>query len=74
MKDGRVLADGLRREGVAPEEVQTAIREHGIADASGVRAAYLEPDGTVSVIPIEVQALHGRRRVKRIRQFRRGTG
>ena len=74
VKDGRVLADGLRREGVAPEEVQTAIREHGIADASGVRAAYLEPDGTVSVIPIEVQALHGRRRVKRIRQFRRGTG
>jgi uncharacterized membrane protein YcaP (DUF421 family) len=74
VKDGRILADGVRREGVAPEEVQMAIREHGIADASGVRAAYLEPDGTISVIPIEVQALHGRHRVKRVRQFRRGTG
>jgi uncharacterized membrane protein YcaP (DUF421 family) len=74
VKDGRILADGVRREGVAPEEVQMAIREHGIPDASGVRAAYLEPDGTISVIPIEVQALHGSRRVKRVRQFRRGTG
>ncbi len=74
VKDGRILADGVRREGVAREEVEMAIREHGIDDASGVRAAYLEPDGTISVIPIEVQALHGRRRVKRVRQFRRGTG
>jgi uncharacterized membrane protein YcaP (DUF421 family) len=41
---------------------------------SGVRAAYLEPDGTISVIPIDVQPLRGRRRVKRVRQFRRGTG
>jgi uncharacterized membrane protein YcaP (DUF421 family) len=74
VKDGRILADGMRREGVVREEVEMAIREHGIADPSGVRAAYLEPDGTISVIPIEVEALHGRRRVKRVRQFRRGTG
>jgi hypothetical protein len=31
VKDGRILADGVRREGVAPEEVKMAIREHGIA-------------------------------------------
>jgi len=74
VKDGRILPDGLRREGVARDEVEMAIREHGIADESGVRAAYLEADGTISVIPIEVEALRGRRRVKRVRQFRRGTG
>jgi uncharacterized membrane protein YcaP (DUF421 family) len=74
VKDGKILPDGVRREGVAPEEVEMAIREHGFADASAVRAAYLEADGTISVIPIEVEALHGRRRVKRVRQFRRGTG
>jgi uncharacterized membrane protein YcaP (DUF421 family) len=74
VKDGRILADGIRREGVTREEIETAIREHGIADETGVRAAYLEPDGTISVIPIEVQALHGRHRVKRVRQFRRGAG
>ena len=74
VKDGALLPDGLRREGLVREEVEMAIREHGIPDASGVRAAYLEPDGTISVIPIDVQALRGRRRVKRVRQFRRGTG
>jgi uncharacterized membrane protein YcaP (DUF421 family) len=74
VKDGRILGDGLRREGVGRDEVEMAIREHGIDDESGVRAAYLEPDGTISVIPIDVQPLRGRRRVKRVRQFRRGTG
>ena len=74
VKDGRIMDQGLRREGVAREEVEMAIREHGIADETGVRAAYLEPDGTISVIPIDVEALRGRRRVKRVRQFRRGSG
>jgi uncharacterized membrane protein YcaP (DUF421 family) len=74
VKDGHVVDANLRREGIAHEEVEMAVREHGIADVAGVRAAYLEPDGTISVIPIDAPVLHGRRRVKRIRQFRRGTG
>ena len=74
VKDGRTVDANLRREGIAPEEVETAIREHGIADVSGVRAAYLEPDGTISVIPIDAQVYRGRRQVKHIRQFRRGAG
>ena len=74
VKDGRMMDAGLRREGLAREEVEVAIREHGIADESGVRAAYLEPDGTISVIPIDVEALRGHRRVRRVRQIRRGTG
>lgn len=74
VKDGAILADGLRREGLARDEVETAIREHGFPDESRVRAAYLEPDGTISVIPIEAQVLRGRRKVKRVRQFRRGSG
>jgi uncharacterized membrane protein YcaP (DUF421 family) len=74
VKDGSILADGLRREGLARDEVEMAIREHGFADETHVRAAYLEPDGTVSVIPMDAQVLHGRRKVKRVRQFRRGAG
>jgi uncharacterized membrane protein YcaP (DUF421 family) len=74
VKDGAILADGLRREGLARDEVEMAIREHGFADETQVRAAYLEADGTVSVIPMDTQVLHGRRKVKRIRQFRRGAG
>ena len=65
---------GLRRDGLARDEIETAIREHGMTDETGVRDAYLEPDGTISVIPIEVEALRGRRRVSRVRQIRRGGG
>ncbi len=74
VKDGTLVDQNLRREGIRPEEVATAIREHGIEDISGVRVAYLEPDGTISVIPIDAQVLRGSRRVKHVRQFRRNTG
>ena len=74
VKDGKLVDQNLRREGIRPEEVATAIREHGIEDISGVRVAYLEPDGTISVIPIDAQVLRGSRRVKHVRQFRRNTG
>lgn len=73
VKDGEYLPRNIRHEGLAPEEVDMAIREHGIADASGVRVAYLEPDGTISVVPLDSRVLHGSARVKRIRQFKRGT-
>lgn len=74
VKDGAFVEANLRHEGLAREEVSMAIREHGITGESGVRAAYLEPDGTISVIPIEVEALRGQHKVKRVRQFRRGSG
>jgi uncharacterized membrane protein YcaP (DUF421 family) len=74
VKDGAYLEKSIRREGLAQEEVDMAVREHGIDSVSDVRVAYLEPDGTISVIPIDAQVLRGRRKVKRIRQFKRGTG
>jgi len=48
-----------------------AIREHGIQDVSGVRLAYLETDGTVSIVPIDTQVMHGSRKVRRVRQFKK---
>jgi uncharacterized membrane protein YcaP (DUF421 family) len=68
VKDGDYVLQGLLHEGIAKEEVQMAIREHGIADASEVRAAYLEPDGTISVVPMSAQILRGRRRVRQIKK------
>lgn len=72
IKDGAYLERSIRHEGLAVEEVDTAIREHGIETVAGVRVAYLEPDGTISVVPIDAQVLHGRRKVRRVRQFKRG--
>ncbi|MGZ4149432.1 MAG: DUF421 domain-containing protein [Actinomycetota bacterium] len=74
VKDGAFVDQALRHEGLASDEVMMAVREHGIDDVRAVRAAYLEPDGTISVIPIDAKVLHGKQHVPRIRQFRRGTG
>jgi uncharacterized membrane protein YcaP (DUF421 family) len=71
VKDGAYVDQSLHREGLARDEVDMAIREHGIGDVQGVQVAYLEPDGTVSVIPIDQKVLRGQRKVRRVRQFRR---
>ena len=71
IKDEAFAVTYVRREGLVREEVESAIREHGVADEHAVRVAYLEPDGTVSVIPMEAPVLKGGRKVRRVRQFRR---
>ena len=51
VRDGQVLEDAMRREGVDRHELQQALREHGYLDLAEVRLAVLEVDGTISVIP-----------------------
>lgn len=67
VKDGVVLDEALRREGVDEQELLTALREHGVDDPSAVRVAYLEPDGAVSVVPIDAKVVRTRHRVRRQR-------
>lgn len=67
VKDGAVLGDALRREGIDEQELLTALREHGVDDPSSVRVAYLEPDGAVSVVPIDAKVVRTRHRVRRQR-------
>jgi len=51
IKDGKYLPDVMRREGVDQEEVETAMREHGVDAIKDVQLAVLEPDGSISVVP-----------------------
>ena len=51
IKDGHVQRRNLRSELITREELVELIREHGIEDFTDVKAAYLESDGHVSVIP-----------------------
>ena len=51
IKDGKYLPDVMRREGVDQEEVETAMREHGVDAIKEVQLAVLEPDGSISVVP-----------------------
>ena len=51
VRDGAILERNCRRELVTPEEIETAMREHGIHDLGEVGLAVLEVDGSISVIP-----------------------
>lgn len=64
IRDGHYLPDRLRREGVSEDECETAIREHGVEGVSGVRLGVLEPDGSISIVPMEDQVSRTKRRVR----------
>jgi uncharacterized membrane protein YcaP (DUF421 family) len=68
MRGGKLIKRNLDRENVEEEELMMAAREHGIDDLAGVDAAYLERDGSISIIPKDAPGKSGSRR--RIRQFR----
>jgi uncharacterized membrane protein YcaP (DUF421 family) len=50
VENGRIRRDNMRRELVTREELDTKLRENGLDDLSRVRAAYMEPDGEISVL------------------------
>jgi uncharacterized membrane protein YcaP (DUF421 family) len=51
VSNGAVDATAMARERVTLAELLTAIRQHGIADLSGVDLVFLETTGSFSVIP-----------------------
>jgi uncharacterized membrane protein YcaP (DUF421 family) len=50
MRDGRVLADVLKRNNVPESDLDEALRAEGVAERQEVRREFLETDGTISVI------------------------
>jgi len=64
VKDGKCLTDVMRREGVDREEIEMAVREHGIEDLSEVKLGVLEPDGTISIVPATGIVHRSKRRVR----------
>jgi len=68
-RDGAWIEAALAREELSIEDCEMALREHGVADVTGVQLAVLESDGMISVVPMD-RAKAGRRR-PRIRIVRR---
>ena len=64
---GEVIADHMRREGLDQETLEAALREHGVADLSGVEMAVLEIDGSISVVPAGGTTKRVKRPVKYLR-------
>jgi uncharacterized membrane protein YcaP (DUF421 family) len=65
-RDGQWLSDAVDREGLDSGDLETALREHGIASVDEVALAVLEPDGSISVVPKSSRGTTLRRRRVRI--------
>jgi uncharacterized membrane protein YcaP (DUF421 family) len=50
VRDGKVLEAVRRREHITMDEIQSALREHGVEDVQEVRRAYVEPRGGITVL------------------------
>jgi uncharacterized membrane protein YcaP (DUF421 family) len=50
VKDGQCLRRNMRREFVTEEELMSELRQKGVDDLAEVRKAFMEPDGSFSVI------------------------
>jgi len=53
VEDGRIIADNCRRELVTREDLMELLRENGIDDLRDVKRAWMEGNGTFSVIPYD---------------------
>ena len=65
---GEMQPGNMRREGVDKETLQAALREHGMADETGVEMAVLETDGSISVVPDSAQTHRIRHPVKYLKR------
>lgn len=50
VRDGTVLTSRLRSERVTPEELDEAIRQHGLSSVDEVGLAVFEVDGTINIV------------------------
>jgi uncharacterized membrane protein YcaP (DUF421 family) len=55
VRDGQVLADGLRQEMLSEEDLKSHLRRRDVSDIGSVAGAWLEADGSVSVVKREEQ-------------------
>lgn len=73
IREGRILSENLAKEQVTTEELEQALREHGIATVADVSLAVLEIDGAISVLKNDDMPTHMRPH-HRIRFLRRKSG
>ncbi len=67
LRDGTLLRDRMRREGITRDQVLAALREHGLSRIEDVAMAVLEVDGTISVVPREESVVRTRRHFRALR-------
>lgn len=52
-RDGRIFDDRLRRECISRADFDEAMRRHGLRDHAQIACAWLETNGTITLIPTD---------------------
>ena len=68
VRNGQYIEDAMRREGVERDEIEMAMREHGIKDLKEVQMAVLEADGSISIVPTGSTIHKTKRRIRTTRR------
>ena len=68
IKEGEYVKSMMEREGITEDEIEMAIREHGLEGAKDVKLAVLEADGSISVVSKDSKTPRRRRRVRFVRR------
>jgi uncharacterized membrane protein YcaP (DUF421 family) len=61
VEHGQLVTGQLRKQRVAEEDLDIAMREHGIGSLDQVQLAVLETDGTISIVPVTSPTLRSHR-------------
>jgi uncharacterized membrane protein YcaP (DUF421 family) len=61
---GMMIDSNLRKEHISLDELEEALREHGIDDIGQVKLGILEMDGSLSIVPSGSTSYHSRTRIK----------
>ncbi|NMG38244.1 DUF421 domain-containing protein [Chelativorans sp. ZYF759] len=52
VRNGSYLEENMRAQRVTREEIEAALRQHGVAAITSVQSVTLETDGSLSVVPV----------------------
>jgi uncharacterized membrane protein YcaP (DUF421 family) len=67
-RDGHWIQEALDREGLDNDDLEAALREHGLASVQEMKLAVLEQDGSISFVPRKGPTVHLPARRRRYRR------
>ena len=67
LKDGKLIEKAMTKEGITQDDVEMAMREHGLDDLALVKEAVLEADGSISIVGKDEKTQRRRRKVRFVR-------
>ena len=70
LKDGSFDRKAMAKEGILQDEIEMAIREHGMVEPKDVRLAVLESDGSISIVGKDDKDDNPTKRRRRVRFIR----